>query len=138
MPFSQGHALLIGVGSHKFVPNANVPITVADAKAVATILHDPNACSYPESQVKLIHDDGATKAGILSALHDLAKRAGQSDTVFLFYAGHGALGTQSNYYLVSHDAQIQNGRVVEGTGVSEAELLAKLRSLATFQGGCVS
>ncbi len=34
MPFSQGHALLIGVGSYQHSPHLNVPITVADAQAV--------------------------------------------------------------------------------------------------------
>lgn len=129
MPFTQGHALVIGVGTHQFAANADVPITKADAAAVAAILGDTDACGYPSTQVNFIHDEGATKAGILTALDTLAQRAGEKDTVFLFYAGHGALGTQSNYYLVSHDARIEGKRVVEGSGVSEAELLAKLRAI---------
>lgn len=129
MSFTQGHALVIGVGTHQFAAQADVPITKADAAAVAAILCDPNACGYPPTQVKFIHDEGATKAGILTALDALAQHVGEKDTVFLFYAGHGALGTQSNYYLVSHDAQIKDNRVVEGTGVSEAELLAKLHAI---------
>lgn len=129
MSFTQGHALVIGVGTHQFAAQADVPITKADASAVAAILCDPNACGYPPTQVKFIHDEGATKAGILTALDALAQRVGEKDTVFLFYAGHGALGTQSNYYLVSHDAQVKDKRIVEGTGVSEAELLAKLRAI---------
>ena len=65
----------------------------------------------------------------MSALDDLVTRTGAGDTVFLFYCGHGALGTDGNYYLVSHDARIQGGKVVAGTGVSEGELLAKLKAL---------
>ncbi len=129
MAFKQGHALLIGVGSHQFAPQFNVPITKADAAAVAAVLCDPNTCGYPTTQVKVIHDAGATKAGILAELDALAQRGGEKDTVFIFYAGHGALGTDGNYYFVSHDAQIQKGRVVATTGVSEGELLAKLRVL---------
>jgi len=129
MSFAQGHALVIGVGTHQFAPKANVPITKADAAAVAAILCDPSTCGYPATQVKFIHDAGATKAGILAELDALAQRAGEKDTVFLFYAGHGALGTDGNYYFVSHDAQLQGNRVVAKTGVSEGELLAKLRAL---------
>ena len=129
MAFTQGHALLIGVGTHEYEPQIDVKITVNDAKAVAAVLKDANLCGYPESQVKVIHDAEATKKGILFELDELAKRVGENDTVFLFYAGHGALGEDSNYYLVSHDARINGDRVIDGTGVSEAELLEKLRSL---------
>lgn len=130
MSFPQGHALLIGVGTHQYHPGLDVPITVADAQAVAAVLQNAKYCGYPTGQVKVIHDAGATKAGILSALDQLAAQTKAEHTVFLFYCGHGALGTDGNYYLISQDAKLQNGRVVAGTGVSEGELLAKLRTIA--------
>lgn len=77
----------------------------------------------------MITDSSATTGGILTALDDLAKRAGPDDTIFLFYCGHGAYGTDDNFYLVSHDAHIKGARVVAGTGVSEAALLLKLKKL---------
>ena len=40
MSFDQGHALLIGVGSHQYEKRLDVPITVADAQAVAGILRE--------------------------------------------------------------------------------------------------
>ena len=129
MPFNPGHALLIGVGTHQFHPGIDVPIAVADAQAVAAVLRNPTLCGYPPEQVQAIHDNRATKAGILAALDHLAERTGAEDTVFLFYCGHGALGTDGNYYLVSHDARIQGSRVLAGSGVSEGELLAKLRAI---------
>lgn len=129
MPFPQGHALLIGVGTHQSAPQLDVPVTVADAEAVANLLQSANHCGYPSTQVKLVTRVGATKAGILAAFDDLAQRTTTNDTAFFFYCGHGALGRDGNYYLVSHDAQVQNGRVVAGTGVSEAELLQKLRAI---------
>ncbi len=129
MSFKQGHALVIGVGTHQYHPGIDVPITVADAEAVASVLRDANACGYPSEQIQTLCKGGATKAGILSALDDLAARASAGDTVFLFYCGHGALGTDGNYYLVSHDARREQGRVAAGTGVSEGELLGKLRGI---------
>lgn len=129
MSFPQGHALLIGVGTHRHHRRLDVPITVADAKAVAEVLQDSRYCGYPENQVQVLHDAGATKAGILSALNEIADKTNTDDTVFLFYCGHGALGTDGNYYLVSHDAKVQGGRVVAGTGISEGELLAKLKAI---------
>lgn len=47
MPFIHGHALIIGVGSYQYEPRLNVPITEADAEAVATVLRDPQSCGYP-------------------------------------------------------------------------------------------
>ncbi len=129
MTFTQGHALVIGVGSHEYVPEADVPISVDDARAVAQVLQDPRACGYPESQIQILHDEGATKAGILAALDELAQHTKPEDTVFLFYCGHGALGTDGNYYLVSNDAQREKSAVVAGTGLSEGELLDKLKAI---------
>lgn len=129
MPFEQGHALVVGVGSYRHAPSAAVPVAVEDARAVAQVLQDPEVCGYPADQVRLLTDEAATKAGLLAALDELAGRAGEGDTVFLFYCGHGALGTDGEYYLVSHDARGSANRVEAGTGVSEAELLAKLRAL---------
>jgi len=129
MAFSQAHALVIGVGTHQNAPRINVPITVSDAKAVVEILQDGNICGYPANQVTLLHDSETTKVGILAALQALAGRVKAEDTVFFYYCGHGASGTDGNYYLVSHDARMDHDRVIAGTGLSEKELLEGLRAI---------
>jgi hypothetical protein len=129
MAFEQGQALVIGISRYQHAPDADVPVALEDARAVAQILQDPDICGYPPGQVRLLADEAATKAGILEALDELAANTGEADTVFLFYCGHGALGTDGEYYLVSHDARGTASRVQAGTGVSEAELLAKLKAL---------
>ena len=116
MAFERGHAIVIGVGTHKYEPAMDVPVTVADAEAVASVLRDANACGYLAGQVQFVHDDGATKSGILTALDELAAHTGKDDTVFLFYCGHGALGNDGNYYLFSHDAQLARRPVRSGNG----------------------
>jgi hypothetical protein len=130
MAFTQAHALIIGVGTHQYAPHIDVPITVADAKSVKDVLLDDKTCGYPSAQVTLLENSRASKDGILAALSELAKRVKTEDTVFFYYCGHGALGTDGNYYLVSHDAKIRNGRVVQGTGISQNELIEKLRTVA--------
>ncbi len=129
MAFEKGHALLIGVGLYSKIFDANVPIAAVDAQAVAEVLKDPNICGYPSGQVKLLLNESATKAGTLAALDELAGSAGEDDTVFLFYCGHGAPGEDGNYYFISHDAQAHGGRAVPGTGLSEAEFIDKLRAI---------
>lgn len=129
MSFTQGHALIIGVGQYENIPGANVPIAVDDAQAVAQVLQDGKYCGYPAAQVDIVTDSGATRDGTLAALERLAQQTGDNDTIFLFYCGHGALGTDGNYYLISHDGEVEAGRVVPGSGVSETELIDKIRAL---------
>jgi Caspase domain len=129
MTFSQGHALVIGIGSYTNAPHLEVPITIADAQAVAAVLRDPQYCGYPATQVTLLHGAAATRAAILSALDDLAARTTADDTVVLFYSGHGHTSDDGSYYLTSHDTRIDNHQVVSGTGVHHQELLDRLRKL---------
>lgn len=128
MAFQRGHALVIGVGSYKNAPHNDVPITVADAKAMRAVLCDTNLCGYLPERVTLLHDKTANKAGILGALARLADVA-EDHTVLLFYCGHGSYGTDGDYYLTTHDMKLDGTRVVPGTAISEAELLLALRQI---------
>ncbi|MEI6179305.1 MAG: caspase family protein, partial [Chloroflexales bacterium] len=128
MPFPTAHALLIGIGTYQYVPRINVPITVADANAVAAVLRDPQCCGYRPEQVRLLSDATASRAGILATLDSLAAQVGEGDTVFVFYAGHGEYG-DDGYYLTTHDTQLDGRKVLTGSGLREAELIAKLRAI---------
>lgn len=128
MSFQQGHALLIGVGTHHHHPGLDVPITVADGQAVQRVLLDANLCGYLPNQVQFLKEETATKAGILTALDNL-NQLHATDSLFLFFAGHGSLGTDGNYYLLTHDVHISGNRVQAGTGVSDTELLNKLNAI---------
>lgn len=128
MPFAQGHALIIGVSKYQKNPYANVSVLASEARAVAQVILDNQRCGYPADQVELLLDTAATKAGILDALDRLAGRTAEKDTLFIYYAGHGSLGTDGNYQLVSNDAEFQSGRVVPGSGISVADLVTRLRA----------
>jgi hypothetical protein len=129
MAFEKGHALVVGVGSYVHIPWANIPISVDDAKAVQGVLGNADLCGYPPEQVTLLQDDKASKAGILGALGALSQIAADH-TVLVYYCGHGADGTDGNYYLTTHESQVSNGKVVKGTGISEGELLDALRKIS--------
>lgn len=129
MPFIHGHALIIGVGSYQYEPRLNVPITEADAEAVATVLRDPQSCGYPAAQVTLLANANATRARILAALNDLAARAAPNDTVVIFYSGHGEYSADGTYHLTTHDTQWANDKVTAGTAISQPELLDRLRAV---------
>ncbi len=129
MPFAHGHALVIGVGSYQHHTDLNVPITVADAQAVADALQNPSIGGYPASQVTVLHDADATLAGVEAALQALATATTAEDTVILFYAGHGGDGTDCHYYLSTHDTRLDATRFVAETGLSLPALLQLLAAL---------
>jgi hypothetical protein len=129
MPFNQGHAILIGVGSHQHMPHLDVPISVADAQAVADVLRHQSYCGYPGEHVKVLSHAEASAANILAELEALAGRVKPAETVTFFYVGHGDYGTDGNYYLITHDAQASGDKVVPGTGLSQVALLDALRKL---------
>jgi uncharacterized caspase-like protein len=129
MSFQHGHALLIGVGSHTYAPQLDVPISVKDAEELAAILSDEAYCGYPSDQVSILHDSSANREGILDGLAELAGKVKPEDTVTIFYCGHGDYGTDGEYYLVSYDARISKNKVQAGTGVSQAALVDSLRKI---------
>ena len=106
----------------------NVPITARDAEQLRSVLTNADLCAYPENQVTLLHDDTARRADILAALDDLAA-VPPDGTILLFYCGHGDYGTDGNYYLTTHDTELEGARIKAGTGISEAELVDKLRAI---------
>lgn len=128
MTFTNGFALVIGIGTYANTPRLNVPITAQDAKEVAKVLKDPDSCGYPVQQVTLLNDADATRDRILQELDAIAQKVSDSDTFFLFYSGHGEYG-RDGYYLTTHDTQLENKKIVTGTGISEKELLEKLRAI---------
>lgn len=129
MSFATGHALLIGIGSHKHLPHLNVPITVADAKAVGEVLTDEDACGFHSENVRLIHDQQATKDNILEEIYELAERVSVRDTAVIFYCGHGALGEDGNFYLVTHDAQQKGKKIQAATGINHQELTTAINKI---------
>lgn len=80
--FTQGHALLIGVG-------ADLPNTVDDAVEMHTILTDKERCAYPPGQVQLLTVEKATRANVLAALDKLAQSTKTDSTVIVYFSGHG-------------------------------------------------
>ncbi|MBK9941552.1 MAG: caspase family protein [Kouleothrix sp.] len=128
MTFPTAHALLIGIGSYAHAPQLNVPITAADARALAAVLRDPQYCGYASERVVQLSDAGATRQGVLDALDTIATQAQADDTVLIFYAGHGVYG-DDGYYLTTHDTRLAGRKVVPGTGLRDAALIAKLRAI---------
>lgn len=130
MPFSQGNALVIGVGAYRYLPRRSLPALAGNAEAVAQMLRDPRRCGYPTEQVAALTNAGATRAAILDALDRLGAQLGEDDTLFFYYAGHGERGEDGLFYLTSYDTQWTGRRVVASCGLRQDELLQRLRAIA--------
>lgn len=135
MSFEKGHALIIGVGNYMDHPNLNVEITVKDATAIDLLIKDPQFCGYPADQVTFLSRENATKEKIEAAFADLAAKADEESTVFIYLASHGDFGTDDSWYFLPHDVAVtphptQNKvQVLPDTGISEPRFVDMLRAI---------
>jgi hypothetical protein len=120
--FPGGRALLIGIGKG-YSGRLELPEVVRhDAEALGMVLRDPELCGYPASQVRLLLDADATRANICLALQELVDNAKPSDTVIIFFSGHGgqwADGADAFGYICPADYVLMDP---ENTGIKTDEL----------------
>lgn len=124
--FSNGYALLIGVG-------ADLSMTVKDVKALYQVLTDPQRAGYPLGQVRQVLEKDATRQGILDGLNWLKAQVKNNPeaTAIVYYSGHGQeirsnSGEVKGYTLIPQGYDSQN-RIT--TGVSGAEFTEKIAEL---------
>ncbi|MGH9850195.1 MAG: caspase family protein [Blastocatellia bacterium] len=115
--FSHGYAMVVGVG-------ADLPVTVADATAIAGLLCDQSRCAYPTNQVKLLTSDKACRNNILSALDWLAKSAGRDDTAIVYFSGHGI--QSPDYHLLPFGYNLKD---LPGTAITGETFTEQLRAI---------
>ncbi|TET38890.1 MAG: hypothetical protein E3J72_01840 [Planctomycetota bacterium] len=87
------YAAVIGISDYKNV--AKLKYAAADAKEFNKFLTED--LGVPEENITLLLNDDATRPAIEKALRiTLKKKAGKPDTVFIYYAGHGAVDPSSD------------------------------------------
>ncbi len=122
--FTQGHALIIGVG-------ADLTSTVTDAKDVAAFLSNEAFCAYPDDQVVLLTEKDANVQRIVRELESLAKRTDETSTVIVYYSGHGT-EVQTEHddigYLLTNGYDPKQLRQTALSGKQFARLLKKIPS----------
>jgi len=120
--FSNGYALLIGVG-------ADLPVTVNDATALRDVLVNPNRAAYPQEQVKLLTEKNADRQTIIDAFDRLIERVNQNRnaTVIVYFSGHGVqLKSTNEYFLVPYG---YDGRSRADTAISGLEFTQKIEAI---------
>jgi hypothetical protein len=103
-PYADRHALVVAVANYAQAPV--LPCSVLnDAQDVVATLTSAAHCGYAPQNVKLLLDTQATLDAIRQELDALAARAQPSDTVLIFFSGHGArLGDESALVPVDCDS----------------------------------
>lgn len=84
-PVKPAWLYVIGINDYQHVQKLETP--VSDAKAVRDLLLE--RFQFDRSRLIERYDREATRANILQDLYDLAARVGRSDSLFIYYAGHG-------------------------------------------------
>ena len=84
--YDNSYALIIGIDKYENVQSLNY--AVKDAESIQDIL--VNTFDFPESNIKLLKNQEATKQNILKSFSDITKKADDKDRVLIYFAGHGA------------------------------------------------
>ncbi|MAO41984.1 MAG: hypothetical protein CMF32_00855 [Leeuwenhoekiella sp.] len=79
--------------------------------------------SFKKTRVTYLLNEQATKKAIKQALQSLKSKVGPQDQVIVFFAGHGVLDQELNYYYAPHDMDFNK---VKDYGVSFDAIIASL------------
>lgn len=98
----------------------------ADAEAMYELMIEPDCGMLKADNITLLLNEGATKESIWNALAAIRRKAGKNDTVWVYYAGHGA--TEGNdFYWVPFDADVND---LYATGLSRRQISQVLDDMA--------
>jgi hypothetical protein len=136
------HALVVGIANYQNIKSLP-PTVLQDAADIAALLADPVQGAYPPGQVTLLSDAAATKAAIMTALHDLAGKSDQESIVTIYLSSHGGRideGPHAGAYILPVDV-VYTAEGLPQTGISGDEFNQALqripaRKIAVFFDCC--
>jgi hypothetical protein len=126
--FQSGRAFVIGVGEYDSL-DALGSAPVYDANDVAKLLVSANHCGYPAENVQVLHNADASRTAIIDGLKKLAADTPPSDTVVIYFSGHGAQrlsGPDVGTYLCPPEFDSSRPRE---TGIEAGELSELLKQI---------
>ncbi|MDA9773446.1 caspase family protein [Saprospiraceae bacterium] len=83
-------AVIVGVSDYSHMPTLRY--TDDDAYQIYAFLKSPEGGALPNSQIKLLIDENATRKNILSGMKEILLKADENDVVMMYYSGHGLPG----------------------------------------------
>lgn len=108
-PAGKTYALIVGISKYA-KPELSLRYAQADAQAMAQFLQSPRGGALPADQLLLLTDERATTAAIRNGFQDfLKRRAGKTDTVFIFISAHGTVDASGkNASILTYDTDPQD------------------------------
>jgi hypothetical protein len=83
-------AVVIGVARYDHMPV--LKYADDDAYQIYAFLKSPEGGALPDNQIKVLIDEDATRANIISSIQEIFGKADENDEVILYYSGHGVNG----------------------------------------------
>jgi hypothetical protein len=127
--FAQGHALVVGIANYPRIRRLSKTV-LNDARDLASLLTNAAHCGYPTGQVTQLLDEQATGSGIRDALTALSTGTDSSDTVVVFFSGHGAhrwVKGEYEQFILPYDFDPDD---LLGTAISGHEMTERLRKIS--------
>jgi hypothetical protein len=84
------HALIVGVGAYQADPARRVDSLPGVKHDLLNALVVARYLQVPIENTTLLKDEAATRAGVATAMGELAARMNPGDRVFIYWAGHGS------------------------------------------------
>lgn len=104
----RSNAVLIGTGNYRSPALRDVPAIRGNLTDLTTVLSDPVSGSFPATRCAVVPDPADARTA-WRALRDAADAA--EDTLLVYFAGHGLLGTRGELYLTMADTDPEELRV---------------------------
>ena len=106
------HLVVVGINAYKN-PKMNLNYALADATAFKDEVEKDAKTVISHVQTYFVTDDAADKTGITKAMQQVQQNAKAQDVFVFYYAGHGVVAGNKEFYLVPND-------VTELSNVDEA------------------
>jgi len=84
-------AVIVGVARYQHMPV--LKYTDDDAYHTYAFLKSPEGGALPDSQIRVLIDEDATRGNILRTMRNVFLRADENDVVILYFSGHGLPGS---------------------------------------------
>jgi WD40 repeat protein len=118
---------LLAVGVSRYAnPDYNLGLAAKDARDFASALERQAGTYYKRVEARVLTDEQATRAAVLSGLKWLQGATTPDDIGMLFIAGHGISDAADTYHFLPHDTKEAQ---IAQTTVSEAHLRGALASM---------
>ncbi|MDR2498015.1 MAG: caspase family protein [Tannerellaceae bacterium] len=83
----QTWVVIVGVADYANISKLNY--TDDDAYRMYAFYKSPEGGALPDSRIRLLIDEDATRAGIIRAMDEVYAKASQNDAIIFFFSGHG-------------------------------------------------